>query len=33
VDTAALERIALPALDHARQRGGVLLVNELGHHW
>jgi len=32
VATAAHERIALPALDHARQRGGVLLVDELGHH-
>jgi nucleoside-triphosphatase len=30
VDTAALDRIALPAMLHAQQRGGVLLVDELG---
>jgi nucleoside-triphosphatase len=30
VDVQALERIALPALEHAQRQGGVVVVDELG---
>jgi nucleoside-triphosphatase len=30
VDVDALERIALPAMRHAQQQGGVILIDELG---
>jgi nucleoside-triphosphatase len=30
VDVEALERIALPAMQRAEQRGGVILIDELG---